>query len=182
LLCNPVYSTSGCDLKISAQHLTDLHARNERSNFSKNFDFDDIQVDPTFHNLNNHANQNCFFPSTTKNNALTYQKNNGSVCNNSETNSTIFNEKLMANRQEAEQMSALKSLKTNLVMILLVSLSILIILIPSKIWQTYFLIVNSSVLKVLLPIVTTMANFGTVQSLAILENNSENFIYLYCCL
>jgi hypothetical protein len=74
LLCNPVYSTSGCDLKISAQHLTDLHARNERSNFSKNFDFDDIQVDPTFHNLNNHANQNCFFPSTTKNNALTYKR------------------------------------------------------------------------------------------------------------
>lgn len=107
-----------------------------------------------------------FFPSTMKNNALTYQKNNGSVCNNSETNSTIFNEKLMANRQEAEQMSALRSLKTNLVMILLVSLSILIILIPSKIWQTYFLIVNSSVLKVLLPIVTTMANFGTVQSFA----------------
>ncbi len=147
------------ELKISARQLTgqfNLHSRNETSNISENFAFDDIMVDPTFQGSNN---------STTENELNNPTKNN-IRSNKSEANSTILNENLVVKRQEAEQMSALRSLKTNLIMILLVGLSMMFLLIPSKTWQAYFCIVDTSFQKGFLPVVTTMANFGTVRTVA----------------
>jgi hypothetical protein len=147
------------ELKISARQLTgqfNLHSRNETSNISENFAFDDIMVDPTFQGSNN---------STTENELNNPTKNN-IRSNKSEANSTILNENLVVKRQEAERMSALRSLKTNLIMILLVGLSMMFLLIPSKTWQAYFCIVDTSFQKGFLPVVTTMANFGTVRTVA----------------
>jgi hypothetical protein len=147
------------ELKISARQLTgqfNLHSRNETSNISENFAFDDIMVDPTFQGSNN---------STTENELNNPTKNN-IRSNKSEANSTILNENLVVKRQEAERMSALRSLKTNLIMILLVGLSMMFLLIPSKTWQAYFCIVDTSFQKGFLPVVTTMANFGTVGTVA----------------
>jgi hypothetical protein len=146
-------------LRISAQQLTDqfnLHSRNETSNISANFDFDDIMVDPTFQ-----VSNNC-----TTENEMNNPSTNDNRSNKSGANSIIFTKNLAINRQEAERMSALRSLKTNLIMILLLSMSMMILLIPSTTWQAYFCVVITSIQKGLLPIVTTMANFGTVRTVA----------------
>jgi hypothetical protein len=144
------------ELKISAQHLNE---RNEMPSRYNNFNVDDIEVDPTFRDSRNSITENVFNIPIIHNNRLTDQRN-------SETNSSISSEKLVANRQEAERVSAMRSLKTNLIMILLVFMSNFVLLIPSKVWQTYFCIVDTSIQKALLPIITTMANFGTVRSVA----------------
>ena len=144
------------ELKISAQHLTE---RNEMPSRYNNFNVDDIEVDPTFRGSRNSTTIDIFNIPITHNDRLTDQRN-------SVTNSSISSEKLVANRQEAERVSAMRSLKTNLIMILLVFMSNFVLLIPSKIWQTYFCIVDTSIQKALLPIITTMANFGTVRSVA----------------
>ena len=64
----------------------------------------------------------------------------------------------------AEKISATRSLKTNFILILMFFLSNLFLLLPSKMWQTYFCLLETSTYKSLLPIVTTIANFGTVRS------------------
>jgi hypothetical protein len=144
------------ELKISAQHLTE---RNEMPSRYNNFTVDDIEVDPTFIGSRNSTTIDIFNIPITHNDRLPDQRNN-------ETNLSISSEKLMANRQEAERVSAMRSLKTNLILILLVFMSNFVLLIPSKAWQTYFCIVDTSIQKALLPIITTMANFGTVRSVA----------------
>ncbi len=78
------------------------------------------------------------------------------------TNEDLINEK----QHLAEKTAAIKSLETNLILILIFCLSNLFFLIPSKILQTYFCIVSSSAQRALLPIVTTMTNFGTIRSVA----------------
>ena len=72
-----------------------------------------------------------------------------------------------SSRHLAEKNSAIKSLETNLILILVFCLSNLFFLIPSKMLQTYFCVVATSVLRALLPIVTTMTNFGTIRLVAI---------------
>jgi hypothetical protein len=154
------------EVKISVQNLRDPDTRNETSNISKNTKLDDIEVDPTFKSSDNQSIETHFNNPTTNNNGSTDKQTSESICNQSETNSASLFEKLSANKQEAERVSAMRSLKTNLIMVLFVGLSTLFLTIPSKMWQTYFCIVDTSIEKALLPIVTTMANFGTVQSVA----------------
>ena len=147
------------ELKISAIQLhkqLNPYSRNETSNISENFAFDAIEVDPTFQVSNNYSTENDLNNPTPNNSGL----------NKSETNSIILNDNLAENRQEAERVSALRSLKTNLILILLVGLSTLFLLIPSNTWQNYYCIVNTSIQKGLMPVVTTMANFGTVCTVA----------------
>ncbi len=67
-------------------------------------------------------------------------------------------------RSNEEKMAAIRSLKTNLILILLFFVSGTFLIIPSQIWKTYFVIVDTAIQKALLPIVTTLANFGTVRS------------------
>ncbi len=67
-------------------------------------------------------------------------------------------------RSYKEKMAAIRSLKTNLILILLFFVSGTFLIIPSQIWKTYFVIVDTAIQKALLPIVTTSANFGTVRS------------------
>jgi hypothetical protein len=164
------------ELKISAQQLTgqfNLHLRNETSNISANFALDDIMVDPTFQGLNN----------STTGYELNNPTTNSNRSNKSQANSNILSENLAAERREAERMSALRSLKTNLIMILLDGLFMLFMLIPSMTWQTYFCIVGSSILKGLIPIVTTMANFGTVRTVAtqMWKTFVETKLFSLCC-
>jgi hypothetical protein len=78
------------------------------------------------------------------------------------SNEDLINE----NRHLAEKAAAIKSLETNLILILIFCLSNLFFLIPSKIMQIYYCIVATSVLRGLLPIITTMTNFGTIRSVA----------------
>ncbi len=66
----------------------------------------------------------------------------------------------------AEKAAAIKSLKTNLILILICCLTLICVFFPSKLVQTYFFLFSSSIQRALLPIVTTMTNFGTVQSVA----------------
>ena len=70
-------------------------------------------------------------------------------------------------RRLAEKQSAIRSLETNLMLILLFVLATFFYLIPSKVWQTYFCVVETSLQKALLPLITTMTNFGTVRSVSI---------------
>ncbi len=67
-------------------------------------------------------------------------------------------------RSYEEKMAAIRSLKTNLILILLFFVSGTFLIIPSQIWKTYFVIVDTAIQKALLPIVTTLVNFGTVRS------------------
>jgi len=154
------------EVKISVQNLTDPHVRNESSNNFKNIKIDAIEVDPTFKSSDSQSVEKYFSNPTTNNTGSTDKQTSESICNQSETNLTSLFEKLSVNKQEAERVSAMRSLKTNLIMVLFVGLSTLFLIIPSKMWQTYFCIVDTSIEKALLPIVTTMANFGTVQSVA----------------
>ena len=132
------------EVKILARQLN-LDATNDLSSYNEKFDFDEIKVDPTFKTTNSHCE---------------------SQFGQSSDNSSIMSRQLASTRLEAERVSALRALKTNLMMILLFVASNLFLLIPSKVWQTYFCIVDTSIQKSLLPIVTTMANFGTVRSVA----------------
>jgi len=67
-------------------------------------------------------------------------------------------------KRRAEKLAAKRSLETNFVVILFFFAANIVLLIPSKIWQTYFCVVDTSVQKALLPILSTMANFGTIRS------------------
>jgi hypothetical protein len=67
-------------------------------------------------------------------------------------------------RSYEEKMAAIRSLKTNLILILLFFVSGTFLIIPSQIWKTYFVIVDTAIQKALLPIVTTLVNFGTIRS------------------
>ncbi len=70
-------------------------------------------------------------------------------------------------RHLAEKAAAIKSLKTNLILILICCLTLICVFFPSKLVQTYFFFFSSSIQRAMLPIVTTMANFGTIQSVAL---------------
>ena len=83
----------------------------------------------------------------------------------SSTNSDIENEGKQK-RFEAKKESAMRALKTNLIFNLLVSLCVLILLIPSNSWRSYFVFWSSTIQKGVLPIATTMANFGTIRSVS----------------
>jgi len=85
--------------------------------------------------------------------------------------SSIFENRLkteqISDKNEAEKASAIRSLKTNFLLILMFSLSNLILFLPSKVWQTYFSLLETSIYKYLLPIFTTIANFGTIRSVGL---------------
>ena len=65
---------------------------------------------------------------------------------------------------EAEKKAAIRSLETNLILIAIYILSNIFLIFPSKDGQLIFCLVNSSIQKTLLPIATTVANFGTIKS------------------
>ena len=67
-------------------------------------------------------------------------------------------------KRRAETLAAKRSLETNFIVILVFIAASVVLLIPSKMWQTYFCVVHTSVQKTLLPILSTMANFGTIRS------------------
>jgi hypothetical protein len=61
--------------------------------------------------------------------------------------------------------SALRSLKTNLILILAFIVSFFVILVPEKELKPIFILTNASFQKAALPLATTVANFGTVKDL-----------------
>ena len=72
------------------------------------------------------------------------------------------NSEMRQTKQEIH--SALKSLQTNLLLISLVLLLSVLYFAPSSKWQLYFTTINESLQKGLLPTLTTIANFGSIQS------------------
>jgi len=64
----------------------------------------------------------------------------------------------------SEKLAAIKSLKTNLVLLLLFILSNILISISSDEWKIYLQAIYMSFQKTFLPVVSTIANFGTVKS------------------
>jgi hypothetical protein len=66
-------------------------------------------------------------------------------------------------RPSMEIEAALRSMKTNLLMLLLFFLNCLLLLIPSDTWRMFAAIIFQSALKFLLPTVTTISNFGPVK-------------------
>ena len=70
-------------------------------------------------------------------------------------------------RRMTEKESAIRSLETNLFLILFFISSTLFYLVPSKSWQTYFVVVETSLLKALLPLISTITNFGTIRSVSL---------------
>ena len=77
---------------------------------------------------------------------------------------TVLHQKSTKDKLEAERLAAMRSLKTNLILILFFFTTNLFLLIPSKNWQLFFGVSNTSFQKTLVPIATTMANFGTIRS------------------
>jgi hypothetical protein len=78
-------------------------------------------------------------------------------------------EKLVSPKPEepnAEMEAALRSMKTNLLMLLLFMMTGFIFLIPPLEWKMFAAIMFQSFLKLLLPIVTTISNFGPVKEVA----------------
>jgi len=74
--------------------------------------------------------------------------------------------------------AALRSLKTNLLMMLLFFMNTLILIIPSPHWKMFVAIVFESILKLLLPTITTISNFGPVREVVMIyiENLKEKLI------
>ena len=66
-----------------------------------------------------------------------------------------------------EKTSAIRSLETNLLLIGLVIMMSVLFLVPSPTWQFFFIAANGSLQKGLLPTLSTMANFGTIRSVAL---------------
>ena len=64
-----------------------------------------------------------------------------------------------------EKESAIRSLKTNLVLIFILFFVCILFLFPPKNWQFFLTALNESVQKSTLPILTTMANFLPIQSI-----------------
>ena len=71
------------------------------------------------------------------------------------------------NQLTMERTLAIRSLGTNLVFLGLVILTGVLYLMPPPNWQPYFTAANVSVLKGLQPTISTMANFGTIRSVAL---------------
>ncbi len=68
----------------------------------------------------------------------------------------------------AETDAALRSMKTNLLMMLLFFINTLILLIPYPRWKIFVAIFFESLLKLLLPTVTTISNFGPVREVVMI--------------
>ena len=66
---------------------------------------------------------------------------------------------------QKEKESAIRSLKTNLVLIFILFIVCILFLFPPKNWQFFLTALNESVQKSTLPILTTMANFLPIQSI-----------------
>ena len=62
---------------------------------------------------------------------------------------------------------AIRSLETNLLLFGLVILMSVLYLVPSPTWQSFFTAANESLQKGLLPTLSTMANLGTIRSVAL---------------
>ena len=71
------------------------------------------------------------------------------------------------NQITMERNLAIRSLGTNLVFLGLVILTGVLYLMPPPNWQPYFTAANVSLLKGLQPTISTMANFGTIRSVAL---------------
>ena len=69
-------------------------------------------------------------------------------------------------REENEKNAALRSMKTNLLMILMIAAAGLTTLAPTMKWKLFSLITFESLLKCILPIVTTLSNFGPTKKVA----------------
>ena len=69
-------------------------------------------------------------------------------------------------REENEQNAALRSMKTNLMMILMIAAVGLTTLAPTMKWKLFSLIIFESLLKCIMPIVTTLSNFGPTKKIA----------------
>ena len=68
-------------------------------------------------------------------------------------------------RRDAEIASSLRSLKTNAVLSLVLIAAFLFLAFPMSDWRTFYTLLVFSEMKGLMPIMTTVANFGTVQSI-----------------
>ena len=66
----------------------------------------------------------------------------------------------------AQILAAERSLQTNLVLVLSFCLLFFIFIFVSKQLRLYFIVVVFSIMKAAMPLMTTLANFGTVQSVA----------------
>ncbi len=91
------------------------------------------------------------------------QRNNDMSAENSVCHSDFENEQEQK-RFEVKKESTMRALKTNLLFSLFISLSLLALVFPSDSWSSYVICLLASVQKGLLPITTTMANFGTIRS------------------
>ena len=64
-----------------------------------------------------------------------------------------------------ERAAAVRSMKTNLVLISFFMVSTLVMLLPSMKWETFYYIFSFSLNKSLLPLVTMVVNFSPVRGL-----------------
>jgi len=92
-------------------------------------------------------------------------------------NSSVISGAKVHSRESAERTAAIRSLKTNFVIITIFCFSNLLYLIPSKTWAMYFCILGTSALRSLLPVATMMANFGTIRSVA--ANFFDMILYIF---
>lgn len=82
------------------------------------------------------------------------------ICTGSQNN---LIRKLEEKRDEDERLSAMRSLKTNLILTFLQFFSFMLVLIPSASDRIYIIAFETSVQKGLLPLITTLTNFSTIR-------------------
>ena len=69
-------------------------------------------------------------------------------------------------KEEIERDAALRSMKTNLLMLALFIVYGFFPFVPTMKWKLFLLILFESMLKCMMPIVTTLSNFGPVKNVA----------------
>ena len=82
---------------------------------------------------------------------------------NAKSDSTITKKQ---KREETERNAALRSMKTNLLMVLMFPAIGLFTLAPTMKWKLFLFIVFESLLKCIMPIFTTLSNFGPMKRVA----------------
>ena len=101
------------------------------------------------------------------------QRNDSSTTRISKTKSdnTITKKK---KKEEIEKLAALRSMKTNLLMVLMFAALGLFTLVPTMKWKLFLFILFETILKCMLPIITTLSNFGPVKNVAKMYLNLIN--------
>ena len=160
------YCILNSDVEIGVQKNYVIHSQGEKV-FLKNVNAINL-IGPS-HLIINLPISTELQPIKTITNIFKDQENTGHILDFEPLNT----ENLELTKIRKEKESAIRSIKTNLVLICILFVVFVLFLFPPKNWQFFLTALNESVQKSILPILTTTANFLPIQSII-----SQYIIYL----